>query len=171
VERSAPLAQTPIVLVLEDERSLREAVTRLARVGLENVTGYLAGGFAAWRDDNPDNPVATLPRIAPAELESLLAKNDPEVTVLDVRRPPEYESCHVPGAVSVPLDRLEGRLASFDAKRRYVVVCAGGYRSAIGSSLLLRAGFQSVSDVLGGTGAYASAGCAVERAAVPAGGS
>lgn len=155
--------ETPIVLVLEDERSLREAVTRLARVGLENVTGYLAGGFAAWREDNP---VATLPRIAPAELESLLA-NDPDVTVLDVRRPPEYESCHVPGAVSVPLDRLESRLASFDAKRRYVVVCAGGYRSAIASSLLLRAGFPEVSDVLGGTGAYASAGCAVERA-VPA---
>ena len=57
---------TPIVLVAEDEERMGEARTRLARVGLENVAGYLAGGIRAW--DEAKRPLARTEQIPVDEL-------------------------------------------------------------------------------------------------------
>jgi rhodanese-related sulfurtransferase len=149
-----------LVLVTEDEAEVDEAAMRLARVGLENVAGYLAGGLAAWA--GAGLPVATLPQVTADELRRQLAEAPGELSVLDVRRPGEYAAGHVPGAAPLPLDRLKAEAAGLDARRRYALICAGGYRSSAGASLLQEQGFSNLVNVVGGTAAWISAGHAVE---------
>src|SRR6185436_17351460 len=73
----------PLMIVAESDEKANEARTRLARVGLENVKGYLDGGIKAWIDAGFD--VATVPQISVAELKQLIEK-DSELQVVDVRR-------------------------------------------------------------------------------------
>jgi glyoxylase-like metal-dependent hydrolase (beta-lactamase superfamily II)/rhodanese-related sulfurtransferase len=146
-----------IVIVAEDEGGAREAVVRLARVGLEKVAGHLVGGIAAW--DRAGLPLGRLPQIPVHELNDQLRA----LRVLDVRRPGEYASGHVPGAVSIPLDRLEAEVDRLDRSQPTAVICAGGYRSSAAASLLLRHGFLDLYNVIGGTSAWVAAGLPTER--------
>jgi hydroxyacylglutathione hydrolase len=148
----------PLILVTDDEAGVDEAVTRLARVGLESVVGYLRGGLASWAEAGL--PVQSLPQVAVDELRRLREEG---VSVLDVRRLPEYAAGRVPGAVHVPLDRLQGEIEALDRSRRWAVVCAGGYRSSAAASLLQGHGFRDLFNVVGGTSAWVSAGYPVER--------
>jgi rhodanese-related sulfurtransferase len=70
--------------------------------------------------------------------------------VLDVRRKPEWESGHIEGATWAALDDFKTSLPVIDRKAPIAVICKGGYRSLIASSLLQRAGFENVSNVTGG---------------------
>jgi glyoxylase-like metal-dependent hydrolase (beta-lactamase superfamily II)/rhodanese-related sulfurtransferase len=161
-------AARPIVVVADGEARVREAVMRLARVGLENVAGYLDGGLEAWH--RAGLPVAEVPQIAVAELKERLDKAGPGLQVVDVRRPGEYAAGHVPGAASRPLDRLERDLGGLEPARPTAVICAGGYRSSAATSLLQRHGFGDVANVIGGTSAWVAAGYAVETPPAPAAG-
>jgi glyoxylase-like metal-dependent hydrolase (beta-lactamase superfamily II) len=152
-------AGPPIVLVADDVDQVREAATRLARVGLDNVAGYLDGGVAAW--DRAGLPLARVSQIAVDELAALLREPGP-LQVIDVRRPLEYTAGHVPGAANRPLDRLERDLAGLDPARPTAVVCAGGYRSSAACGLLLRHGFADLRNVVGGTSAWMGAGLPTE---------
>jgi glyoxylase-like metal-dependent hydrolase (beta-lactamase superfamily II) len=154
----------PIVVVADEEARVREAVLRLARVGLENVAGYLDGGLAAW--DGAGLPVSEVPQVPVGELRQRLRSGG--LQVVDVRRPGEYAAGHVPGAVSRPLDRLESALRGLDPARPTAVICAGGYRSSAATSLLRRHGFRDLSNVVGGTAAWVAAGYEVETPAPPA---
>jgi glyoxylase-like metal-dependent hydrolase (beta-lactamase superfamily II) len=150
----------PIVLVAEDEAGVREGVMRLARVGLENVVGYLDGGIAAW--DRAGEPLARLHQIAVDELEARL-KEQPELRVVDVRRPGEWSEGHVPRAVNVPLDVLAREAgARLDPATPTAVICAGGYRSSAAASLLEQRGFGDLYNVVGGTAAWIAAGYPAE---------
>ncbi|HXB53508.1 MAG TPA: rhodanese-like domain-containing protein [Vicinamibacteria bacterium] len=150
----------PLLIVGEDEAGVREAVTRLARVGLESVAGYLQGGLAAW--DRAGRPVWTLPQITVDELRARVREGRPGLQVVDVRRPGEYAAGHVPGALSRPLDRLEREIGTLDPARPTAVICAGGYRSSAATSLLRPRGFSDLSNVVGGTSAWIAAGYEVE---------
>lgn len=151
-------AQAPLVLVAADEAGLAEARMRLARVGLENAAYGLAGGLAAWTAAGL--PLAQLAQIGVGELQARLCEAD--LQVLDVRRPGEYALGHVPGAKSAPLERLERSLSGLDRTRPTAVICAGGYRSSAGASLLERHGFTRLVNVAGGTAAWIAAGYPVE---------
>jgi rhodanese-related sulfurtransferase/glyoxylase-like metal-dependent hydrolase (beta-lactamase superfamily II) len=147
--------ETPIVLAAEDPDHLDEARTRLARVGLETVPGYLDGGVEAW--ERAGLPLAKTEQIDVAELRERLAE-DPSLQVLDVRRPPEYASGHIERAVSLPLGDLAKRAASLDRSRPVAVICASGYRSSTATSLLERLGFPRATNVVGGMNAWNAAG-------------
>ncbi|MGH9768362.1 MAG: MBL fold metallo-hydrolase [Blastocatellia bacterium] len=152
----------PIVIVAEDESKVDEAVTRLARVGIENVKGYLAGGMDAWR--RAGLSANTIAQISVDDLSELLnSQND--LQVIDVRQPGEYDTGHVPSAVNAPLARVGERAPEFDPDRRTAVICAGGFRSSAAASILERLGFKNLLNVLGGTGAWISAGYPVEGTA------
>ena len=155
----------PMVVVADEEGRVREAVTRLARVGLENVAGYLDGGLPAWY--RAGLPVSDLPQIAVDELRDRLREGG-GLQVLDVRRPGEYAAGHVPGAQSRPLDRLESEVRTLDPARPTAVICAGGYRSSAATSILRRHGFRDLVNVVGGTSAWVAAGYEVEKPAAPA---
>jgi glyoxylase-like metal-dependent hydrolase (beta-lactamase superfamily II)/rhodanese-related sulfurtransferase len=149
-------AARPIVIVADDAAGVEEAVVRLARVGLENLAGYLEDGLAAW--DRDGRTIAHLPQIAVDELKAQIDERGDALQLLDVRRPAEYLAGHVPGAANLPLDRLPAALGTVDASRPTAVLCAGGYRSSAASSLLQRNGFHDLQNVVGGTAAWIAAG-------------
>jgi len=151
--------ETPVVLVVENDRG-EEAVMRLARVGYENVLGTLAGGCDAWC-------AAGLPS---GRLERVhVSRGVPAGwRVLDVRREPEWRSHRYESATHVPLSQLPDRLGELDRAAAWVVVCASGYRSVIGASVLERAGFARVASGTGGLDAARRAGAALVGEAVGA---
>jgi len=147
-------AGRPIVLVTDDGRST-EARVRLARIGFDEVVGFLPeiGAVLAARPSLS----ARAARLPAAELAQWLAGDGPpSVQVVDVRNPSETEAGMVDGAAAVPLPHLLDGLETLDRDAATVVYCAGGYRSSIAASLLRSEGFASVADVLGGYGAWAA---------------
>jgi hydroxyacylglutathione hydrolase len=138
----------PIIIVADDDK-IGEAILRLARVGLEEVVGYLAGGIAAWT-----GALSALVQIDVAQLSERLG----DVQVLDVRAPGEYASGHVPDALNVPLASLPDALDSIDATKPLAVICQSGYRSSAAASILQRHGVESLCNVTGGTTAWIAAG-------------
>jgi len=149
----------PIVIVAEDESKVDEAVLRLARVGIENVKGYLAGGMDAWRRAGLGMNAIT--QISVDDLSELLRSSN-GLQLIDVRQPGEYNNGHVPSAVNAPLARVGERASEFDPNRLTAVICAGGFRSSAAASILERSGFKNLLNVLGGTGAWVDAGYPVE---------
>lgn len=154
----------PIVLLAESEDKAEEARLRLARVGLENIKGHLAGGIDAWKEVGFE--VAMVPQISVGDLKRLIDSRS-DLQVIDVRRPAEYESGHVPRAVTSPLSKLRESwpLLAFDPAKTTTVICAGGYRSSAATSLLQAAGFADLLNVTGGTTAWIKAGYEVEMPA------
>ncbi len=146
--------EASIVLVLEDEAAIAEVQTRLARVGLENVVGYLAGGILAW--DASGRALARTEQIGVDELAARIGEGS-DLAVVDVRRPGEWETGHIAQAVSLPLHELEARAGALDRERPVAAMCAGGYRSAIATSVLERLGFRRVTNVVGGMAAWNAA--------------
>jgi len=146
--------ETPILLVTEDAEKVSEARTRLARVGLENVAGYLAGGVLAWHEAGL--PLATTEQITVDELSQRLAeKGVPQL--VDVRRPMEWKAGHIPEARHLPLNDLPTRASELDRSAPVTAICAGGYRSSIATSLLEQQGFRKITNVVGGMSAWESA--------------
>jgi hydroxyacylglutathione hydrolase len=141
------------VLIAETDAQIEEARLRLARVGIEELDGYLAGGVAAWKQSG--QPLATVTQITPQDLEDRLGAG--KVQVLDVRREPEWDAGHVEGATWWPLDNFRVSPPEIDHEVPLAVHCKGGYRSMIAASLLQRAGFRNVMNLIGGFDAWQEA--------------
>lgn len=141
-----------VIIVADGREQVDEAVMRLARVGLENVIGYLDGGITAW--DAAGLPLDALEQIDVTELRARLG----DVSVLDVRRAGEYGAGHVPDAVNVPLAELQEHVAALDRSRPVAVICASGYRSSAAASILRKHAFPALYNVAGGTNAWIASG-------------
>ena len=144
----------PLVIVAEELDRVCEARTRLARVGLEKVSGYLESGVLAWYEAGL--PLARTEQISVEELQHRIAENSVE-TVIDVRRPPEWNGGHIAQAIHMPLNHLSEAALSLDRDARIAVICASGFRSSIASSVLEQSGFRNVSNVVGGMTAWDNA--------------
>jgi rhodanese-related sulfurtransferase len=133
-----------IVIVTEGGQEL-EAKVRLARIGYDRVVG--------WCDvaDLEKSPLSVR-QGSRLTAKDFVQRHDTVagLQIVDVRNESEFKLGSVSGAQNIPVVQLPNRLAELDASRPTVVYCAGGYRSSIASSLLKRAGFVDVSDVLGG---------------------
>jgi rhodanese-related sulfurtransferase len=150
------------VLIAETSDQLDEARLRLARVGIEDVAGYLDGGPAAWQQLG--FPLQSLPQITVEELNARLRGDAP--LVLDVRRESEWDAGHISGAEWYPLDRFKAALPPIELNRPIAVHCASGYRSVIACSLLQRAGYNNVINVIGGFDAWREAQLPAETGAM-----
>lgn len=150
-----------IVLIAATNAQVDEAVVRLARVGLENVHGFLKGGIESWRHEGL--PIAKISQVTVHELNDRIQKDVSQV--IDVRRPAEYASGHVPRAFPAPLANLRRDIEQLplDADKPIAVICAGGYRSSAASSILEQHGFRNLLNVSGGTSAWINAGYGVEK--------
>lgn len=144
----------PILLVCDAGRE-HEAVTRLARVGYQQVLGYLKGGTAAWEASGRE--LDALESIAPEEFlrrrdaaEGITGSNDGGLNVLDVRKPSENAAGSLPEADNLPLDGLNAGMGRLDRAKTYYLHCASGYRSMIAASILKARGFDKVVNVEGG---------------------
>jgi len=150
-----------IVIVANSPAQIAEARMRLARVGLERVGGYLAGGVDGWRAAGFE--VAQVPQISVAELRDLL-NSKPDLQLIDVRRPAEYGSGHAPRAVPAPLAKFRETFPTLNLNPDVpsAIICAGGYRSSAATSIAQQFGFTNLLNVTGGTAAWIKAGYDVE---------
>jgi len=80
-----------------------------------------------------------------------------EVQLVDVRTASEYATGHVPGAINIPIEQIEGRLDDLSPHSPIVLICQSGRRAGLTAGLLepLRA---DVTVLDGGTSAWVSAG-------------
>jgi hydroxyacylglutathione hydrolase len=140
------LAARP-VLIADNADQIEEARIRLARVGIEELSGYLQDGLEGWKQAG--FPLASLPQIS---VHDLSARHD--LHVLDVRRDGEWQAGHLENAQLWPLDRLSDSLPALDKSAAIAVHCKSGYRSTIACSLLQRAGYTNVVNVTGGFDAW-----------------
>lgn len=143
-------ADADIVLVVA-EGFEREAKNRLARIGFDRVVGYLRQPLAVMAG-NPDR-VEQASRMTAFEFEGRRADID-GLQLVDIRNPGEFALGTIDGAIALPVGQLPGRLEELDPQAPTVVFCAGGYRSSVGASVLRQAGFEDVSDIIGGYGAW-----------------
>jgi len=139
-----------IILVTEPGKE-KETIVRLARVGFDKMEGYLDGGFPAWQA--ADEKVDMVIDVEADEL-AMDIPFDPNLVIVDVRKPAEYGDGHVKQALNMPLVDLmdPGTMADLEDTHNIYVHCAGGYRSVIAASLLKRQGIHNIRNVLGGWG-------------------
>ena len=150
-----------IVLVSEDPAQADEARMRLARVGIEKVSGWLAGGMDTWLSEG--RPTQSVPQISVDDLSKAFG----DFQIVDVRRQPEYDGGHIAGAKLKPLHKLTTMLDDLDRTKPIAVHCKGGYRSSIGTSLLQKAGLTDVWNVIGGYDAWEICGLPTASADQP----
>jgi glyoxylase-like metal-dependent hydrolase (beta-lactamase superfamily II)/rhodanese-related sulfurtransferase len=137
--------KTEFLLVTEQGKE-KETISRLARIGYENVNGILNGGISSWTESG--KMLDRIPSLNPIEFERAIASG--KFTVLDVRRPSEVTKKHIHHAMNSPLSEIFSRLDHFDQNVSYIACCAGGYRSVIAASILKAAGIENVYNVSGG---------------------
>lgn len=141
---------TPILLVTEKGKE-KESVIRLARIGFDSIKGYLKGGIEAWIDNND-----LLDSITEVNLDEMNLMHNNDVIILDVRRNDEHAKKNLPGSLHVPLSFLKDHLEELNKDCKYVVCCAGGYRSMIAAGILKRNGIKNVLNLRKGINAYNS---------------
>ena len=135
----------PILLVTEVGME-EETVTRLSRVGFDNVLGHLKGGFSSWIDANKE--IDTVNRITATEFaQQIEGKN---ALIFDVRKETEYTAEHVEDAYSKPLAYINDWVNDIDPKQPFYLHCAGGYRSMIAASILQARGYRNFIEIEGG---------------------
>lgn len=147
--------ETRLVIMGEDPEHVRESQLRLARVGIENVAGYLADGIGGWIKSGFD--LDYIPQITAHDCVRIGQELPGGVVLLDVRESGERESGAIEGSLSIPLGSLKARTSDLDRKKLIVVHCKGGYRSSIATSIMRRAGIRDVANLIGGFDAWKAA--------------
>ena len=136
--------------MVTEEGHEQESVTRLARVGFDNIAGYLKGGYETWVSAGKKTDL--LISVDTEEL-SLEQKHGKNIGIIDVRKPSEYDHGYVDGAELNTLAHLQENLDDIDKEKYQYIYCAGGYRSSIACSILKANGFTRIQNVYGGFGA------------------
>lgn len=153
--------ETPLVLIVNEGKET-EVVTRLARVGFENIKGYLKGGIVAW--SNSGNALDHIKSITPEEFATKV--NDSKYALLDVRKVGEYETAHVVNSQHICLSNLSKNTGALDKSKTYMVYCAAGYRSMMAASILKAKGFTNFVNVYGGFGKIKNTHVPLESAVI-----
>lgn len=152
--------QQPVILLLENEADYERVIYSLARVGYDQVLGYLEGGLEVWEAYGLATTSGDVQDVNPEELNAML-KNGARPLVLDVREPWEYAQGHIPGAQLIPLGQLAARLSELDPTHPVATICASGSRSQSAAALLGQHGFQKVYNVRNGMFGWQMAGLEV----------
>lgn len=140
----------PTLLVINDPTLLGEIVIALARVGFNQIIGYLSGGWESWKQ-------AELPISKTEEISLKYMQESEHVHVIDVRTLSEWNCGHIPRAKHIPCIELRSRLPELP-KDNLVFVCAGGYRSILAASVAEHAGYSKLGHISGGIPFWQRAG-------------
>ena len=135
----------PVILLAPEGRE-EEAITRLSRVGFDNIKGYLNGGIKSWIELN--KKTNSIVNIKAQDFMSLNSKFD--INILDVRSQNEYLNGSVNGSLNIPLINLTDNLDKLNCNKRSYIYCKGGYRSMIASSILNLKGINNITNIIGG---------------------
>lgn len=147
-------SETKVVLVCPPGTE-NEARIRLGRIGFDNVVGALRDPESAFVS-NPEH-IVQASRLTVEQLRNR-RESIANLQLVDVRGPGEVAAGTIPGSELIQLPTLVTRIGELDVNAPTVVFCAGGYRSSIAASTLRQRGFKDVSDLIGGFGAWQSAG-------------
>ncbi len=134
------------IILVSSPGSEHEAVERLARIGYDNIQGYLLGGMPAWIGQG--RHYETIVSFNGVELGGVLAAGGYDL--LDVRNRREVAKDRIAGSVHIPLNELVGKYLELSKAGKWLVYCAGGYRSMVAVSFLRSKGFSIVANVQGG---------------------
>lgn len=143
-----------IYLLTDRESDIDIAVTHLARIGIDNVKGALAGGFGTWRKSGA--PINNSGTVTAQDTAQAIKGDTQSLQVLDVREIDEFENGHIPGAQHIFVGHLQDKLdeLDFDKNRPVIVTCGVGHRAGLGVSILRRSGYEDVRNLLGGMSAW-----------------
>ncbi len=145
----------PVLLMAQGPSDLDRAVQALARVGIDDVVGFLQWGMIEWRSEG--RPIEAVRQFTVYELASWLEER-PELVVIDVREPFEWREGHIEGALHLPMREVVDRRREVPSDRPKAVLCSGGLRSSTVISALKRQGIQGWYNVSGGMTAWLKAG-------------
>lgn len=130
----------PLTLVGESPEQVAQAQLQLARIGIDTVPAAATGPVTELAGGRTGSyPVTDFPGLATAWGRPGQVPGRPGLVVLDVRRPDEWQSGHLAGALHIPFWELAGRAGELPPGQVWVH-CASGFRAAIGASVLDRAG-------------------------------
>ncbi|AZA51809.1 MBL fold metallo-hydrolase [Chryseobacterium sp. G0201] len=142
------------ILLITDENNEEETVTRLSRVGFDNVLGFLNGGFKAWKNNGKETD--TVNRISAQQFENEI--KDKNVITIDVRKESEYQAEHVDESYNKPLAYINEWISHIESTEHFYLHCAGGYRSMMAASILQARGFRNFTEIEGGFNAILQTG-------------
>ena len=131
------------ILLVTDTGFEEEAVTRLSRVGFDNIMGHLKGGFLAWLQSGKQADIVDRITAAQFAKEVVIGKDK----VIDVRKETEYAAEHVEEAYNRPLAAINDWIKDINPEEHFFIHCAGGYRSMIASSILQARGYRNFTEV------------------------
>jgi hydroxyacylglutathione hydrolase len=139
------------ILIVSDIDKTEETITRLSRVGFDNVLGHLEGGFETWK--NLGKEIETINRISESEFEKQVTIG--ESKIIDIRKETEYTAEHLEEAFCKPLAFINDWIKDINPQEHFFIHCAGGYRSMIAASILQARGYRNFSEIEGGYNAIA----------------
>jgi hydroxyacylglutathione hydrolase len=146
---------TPLLLVSEGESPVL-AARYLARLGFDDVAGFLSGGMLTWHTAGLESHSTRT--VTVQQLCSLLDEGE-ETSILDVRSEEELETARIPGAQHIHLTQLPQHLDEVPRDRTVYIFCGSGMRSMIAASLMQRGGLEDLVVVLGGLAGWNSVTC------------
>jgi hydroxyacylglutathione hydrolase len=152
-------ADRPLIIVDDDgfDELIGESIRCLVRAGQDRIVGYLAGGFDAWM--KAGEPFATTPLV-----DAQTAKADLEQgrrPLIDLRTKNEWEDGHAAGARHLETQDAREAIEGIGKDDPVILTCASGMRSTVAASLLERAGYRNVANLMGGMDAWVEAGLPV----------
>ena len=146
---------TPFILVGSD-RQVKEAVFRLHRIGYDQPAGYLAGSVEAWQATG--KPVRTVTLVSAHDLYAQMQAGTAPILV-DVRLPTEWMALRISKQLlNMPINELAEHAVNLNPKMPVMTICNSAYRSSMGASVLLKAGFEDVRNLEGGSHAWSEVG-------------
>ena len=121
------------IIIVSPKGKEKEAISRLSRVGFDNVIGFLDGGYEKWSISC--EKIKKVKSISAkefiAEMNSLKKRN-----IYDVRSEDEFKIGHFPGAKNTPLNKIDKYIGELEKKSPFYIYCKGGYRSVIAGSII-----------------------------------
>jgi rhodanese-related sulfurtransferase len=144
-----------ILLVADNESTIKTAAVWLRRVGLDNVTGYLEGGMLSW--NLAGLPTEHVAQLSPQGLCQLM-KPGSGIVLVDTRSAQEFARLNIPDAQNIPAPDLRYRYSELPKDKSIVLICSTGMRSSLAAGILQSKGLKDVKSVAGGMSGYAAAG-------------
>ena len=134
------------IIIISPKGKEEEAITRLARVGFDNVLGFLDGSYDTWVKSS--GKIKKIQSISAEKFISEVRVSDKNV--YDVRSVEEFKIGHFPGAKNTPLKNIDKYIPNLKKDSSFYIYCKAGYRSVVASSVINRVNDLELINIEGG---------------------
>ena len=134
------------IIIVSTNGKEEEAISRLSRVGFDNVVGFLDGGYDKWAKSSKK-----INKIKCISAEKFInATRSSRKNIYDVRDEDEFKIGHFPGAKNVPLKKIDKYINELRENSPFFIYCKAGYRSVIASSIINKTNDLELINIEGG---------------------